>query len=317
MIRRRHLLLGSLALAAPARAALPAGPIRLVVPFAPGGAIDAIGRALARRMGEGSGRTFIVENRAGAGGTIGAASVARAAPDGTMLLVSELGANAAAPAVFANLPYDPVRDFAHVVMAAEVPVVLVAHPAVAPDLAALLARARREPGRLTYASGGVGNASHLFMADVARRAGIELTHVPYRGGGEIMRALLAGETAMSITTVATALPQIRAGALRALAVGDAAPHPLLPGVPPLGTALPGLVLAAWHGLHAPAATPAPVLAAIHAAASEALADPALRGWMEERGITPRGGSMAEAAAHIAAETARWTEVARAAGVRPE
>ncbi len=317
-MRRRSLVAAALALAVgSARAALPSAPIRIVVPFAPGGAIDAIGRALARRMQEGTGRSFVVENRAGAGGTIGAASVARAAPDGTTLLISELGANAAAPAVFSNLPYDPVLDFAHVTIAAEVPVVLVAHPDVASDLGGFLARARREPGRLTYASGGVGNASHLFMADLARRAGLNLTHVPYRGGGQIMQALLSGETGLSITTISTALPHLRSGALRAFGVGDTAPHPLLPGVPPLASAVPQFAAAAWHGLHAPAATPAPVLRSLHATAAAALSDPALRTWMSERGITPRGGTPDEASAHVAVETARWTEVARVAGVRPE
>jgi tripartite-type tricarboxylate transporter receptor subunit TctC len=268
-------------------------------------------------MGEGTGRSFVVENRVGAGGTLGAAAVARAAPDGTTLLVSELGANAAAPAVFANLPYDPVRDFAHLLIAAEVPVVLVGHPGAAPDLAGMIAAARATPGRLTYASGGVGNASHLFMADFLRRAALKMTHVPYRGGGDIIRALLAGETGFSVTTVATALPLVRSGGLRALGVGDVAPHPLLPDVPPLAAAVPGFGAAAWHGLHAPAATPRPVLAALHGAAAEAVADPALRAWMTERGIAPRGGTPDEAAAFIAAETTRWTEAAREAGVRPD
>jgi tripartite-type tricarboxylate transporter receptor subunit TctC len=198
-----------------------------------------------------------------------------------------------------------------------VPVVLLANPGAAPDLAGMIAAARAAPGRLTYASGGVGNASHLFMADLLRRAGLEMMHVPYRGGGEIIRALLSGETGFSVTTVATALPLVRSGALRALGVGDAGPHPLLPEVPPLATAVPGFSAAAWHGLHAPAATPRPVLAALHAAAAEAVADPALRAWMTERGIMPRGGTADDAAAFIAAETARWTEVAREAGVRPD
>jgi tripartite-type tricarboxylate transporter receptor subunit TctC len=297
--------------------AQPAPSIRLVVPFAPGGAIDAIARALARRIQDGSGRTVIVENRVGAGGTIGAASVARAAPDGTTLLVSELGAIAAAPAVFAHLPYDPVRGFAHIIIAAEVPVVMIGHPAAGIDLPAVLARARREPERVTYASGGVGNASHLFMADFARRAGVELLHVPYRGGGEIMRALLAGEVDLSITTIATALPHLQSGALRALGTADAAPHPLLPQVPPLGATAPGFTAIAWHGLHAPAGTPPDILADLHAMAAEALSDAALRAWMQERGITPGGGTPEQAAAHVASETVRWTEVARAAGVRPE
>jgi tripartite-type tricarboxylate transporter receptor subunit TctC len=253
MIRRRTLLVvSSASFASPARAALPTGPIRVVVPFAPGGAIDAIGRALARRMGETTGRSFVVENRAGAGGTIGAAAVARAAP-----------------------------------------------------------------GRLTYASGGAGNASHLFMADFLRRAGLEMTHVPCRGGGDIIRALLSGETGFSVTTIATALPLVRSGGLRALGVGEAAPHPLLPDVPPLSAAVAGFTASAWHGLHAPAATPRPILGVLHAAAAEAVADPALRAWMSERGITPRGGTAEEAAAFIAAETARWTDVAREAGVRPD
>lgn len=316
MMHRRSLLIAPLALPLAARAQ-PAAPIRMVVPFAPGGAIDAIARALARRMQDGSGRSFIVENRAGAGGTIGAAAVARAAPDGATLLVSELGAIAAAPAIFASLPYDPVHGFAHIVIAADVPVVMVGHPSAGADLAAVLARARREPGRVTYASGGVGNASHLFMADFARRAGVDMLHVPYRGGGEIMRALLAGEVDLSITTIATALPHLRSGALRAFGTGDAAPHALLAEVPPLGATVPGFTAIAWHGLHAPAGTPSAVLGPLHAMAAEALGDPALREWMRERGITPGGGTPEQAAARVATETARWTEVARAAGVRPE
>ncbi len=316
-MHRRALLAGAIFPLLRPAVAQPSAPIRLVVPFAPGGAIDAIARALARRMQDGSGRTLIVENRVGAGGTIGAASVARAAPDGTTLLVSELGAIAAAPAIFANLPYDPVRGFAHIIIVAEVPVVMIGHPSTGADLPALLARARREPGRVTYASGGVGNASHLFMADFARRARVEMLHVPYRGGGEIMRALLTGEVDVSITTIATALPQLQSGALRAFGIGDASPHLLLPQVPPLGAMVPGFTAIAWHGLHAPAGIPTETLAALHAMVAEALGDPALRDWMQQRGIAPGGGTPSQAGARVVAETIRWTEVARAAGVRPE
>jgi tripartite-type tricarboxylate transporter receptor subunit TctC len=318
---RRTLLIASAAAPlAPRRAAaqdLPPGPIRLVVGFAPGGGIDSFARLLARHMSEQAGRAVVVDNRPGAGGTIAAAHVARAAPDGTTLLVGENGVIATARAVFANLPFDPERDLAPVTLAVTQTVVIAARPGVAADLPGLVEAARRAPGRLSYASAGAGNPTHLFAADFARRAGVEVVHVPYRGGAQMATSLLQGETHFGFFSMASALPHIRSGALVPLAVGDAAPHPALLAVPSAATTLPGFAFAFWYGLNAPSATPEATIDALQRAARAALFSPELKPMLEGQGLVVRGTTPAEYGAFASSETLLWSAAARAAGVKPE
>ncbi|WP_376092597.1 Bug family tripartite tricarboxylate transporter substrate binding protein [Roseomonas sp. CCTCC AB2023176] len=320
-MRRRSLLLGAAALPGLSRMAaaqdLPAGPIRLVVGFAPGGGIDSFARILARRAQDLTGRAFVVDNRPGAGGTIAAAHVARSAPDGTTLLVGENGVIATARAVFASLPYDPERDLAPVSLCVVQSVLCCARPTVATDLPGLIAAARARPGALSYASAGAGNPTHLFAADFARRAGIEAVHVPYRGGSQMVASVLAGETAFGFFSAASALPQVRNGGLAALAVGDEQPAPLLPDVPPAGRVLPGFTFAFWYGINAAGGTPAPLVAALSTTIGTALRHPETRSSLEAQGLKVAATGPSDYAAFAAAETLRWSEVARLAGVTPE
>jgi tripartite-type tricarboxylate transporter receptor subunit TctC len=317
---RRAALLAPVPLAVPRGVrgqALPAGPLRLVVGFAPGGGIDGFARLLARQLGEQGGRSVVVDNRPGAGGTLAAAHVARSAPDGTVLLVGDNGTIATAQAVFANLPYDPARDLVPVTLAATQSVVIAARPGLATGLAGLVEAARRAPGRLSYGSAGSGNPTHLFAADLAQRTGIEVLHVPYRGGAQMATSLLQRETDFGFFSLASALPHLRSGGMAPLAVGDAAPHPLLPQVPPARELLPGFDFAFWYGLNAPAGTPPAVVETLQAALRAALLAPELRGQLEAQGLVVRATSPADYAAFAAAETGRWTAVAQAAQIRPE
>jgi tripartite-type tricarboxylate transporter receptor subunit TctC len=321
-VRRRALLAAPLlapALARPAAAQdLPAGPFRLLVGFAPGGSIDTLARLVARRFADATGRPCVVENRSGAGGTIAAAAVARAAPDGTTLLLGEPGSVAIAPAVQANLPYDPLADLLPVMALAAQPVVLVTNQAGPRDLADLLARARARPGSIRNGTAGVGNPTHLFGADLAMRAGIEIEAVHYRaGGGAAAVALLNDEVQLAFAALAGALPQIRAGAYRALGTGDPAGLPDLPGVPPVASVAPGFSARFWFGLHAPRGTPEALVGALNAALRAAVAEPGFVQRMTELGYRMMPGTPAEYGAFQREEAARLGAAARAAGLRPE
>lgn len=299
--------------ALPDQARLPAAPIRLLVGFAPGGGIDGFARYVAQKATELTGRAIIVENKGGAGGTIAAADVVRADPDGRTLLVGENGVIATGRALYPGLPFDPLADLAPVTLGAMQSVVLLTPAASGPpSLAALIERARAEPGRVTYASAGAGNPTHLFAADLSTRIGAALTHVPYRGGSQMMQAMLSRDVDMGFFSLATALPQIRSGAARALAVGEEEPHPALPDVMPAQRLLPGFTFAFWYGFHAPKATPQETVDALNAVICHVLATPEARAWMDVQGLTASTGTPAEYHAFIAREAARWEEVARRA-----
>ncbi len=319
MIARRALLAAPALLGPPARAedALPAGPFRLVLGFAPGGSIDGLARLVARRFQDATGRSMLVENRSGAGGVIAAGGVARATPDGTTLLFGEAGSIAIAPAIQANLPYDPLADLAPVTLVATQPVVLVTNPNGPANLADMVARARARPGGLRNGSVGPGNPTHLFGADLAQRAGIEIEAIHYRsGGGAAAIALLNGEVDLGFSALSGALPQIRAGAYRALGVGEAAGLPELPGVPPVAEIAPGFTARFWYGVHAPGATPAPVLAALSRAIGAALAEPAFGAQMQAQGLRLATGTPDSYRVFLRDEMERLGAAARLAGLRP-
>lgn len=320
MIARRALLATPAVLAAlPARAeeALPAGPFRLVLGFAPGGSIDGLARLVARRFQDATGRSMVVENRSGAGGVIAASGVARATPDGTTLLFGEPGSIAIAPAIQASLPYDPLVDLAPVTLVATQPVVLVTNPRGPLDLADMVTKARGRPGGLRNGSVGPGNPTHLFGADLAQRAGIEIEAIHYRsGGGAAAIALLNGEVDLGFSALSGALPQIRAGAYRALGVGEPTEMPELPGVPPVAQVAPGFTARFWYGVHAPGGTPAPVLAALSRAIGAALAEPAFSAQMQAQGLRLATGTPDAYRAFLRSETDRLGAAARLAGLRP-
>jgi tripartite-type tricarboxylate transporter receptor subunit TctC len=318
---RRAIAAGMLALAAaPALAQAPARPIRIVVPFPPGGSTDLLARRIAEKMTASLGQTVLVENRPGAGGTTGADMVAKSPPDGTTLLAGVTGSNAIAASLFPNLPYDPVRDFAPVTRLVSAPLVLVVNPRFpARDLAGFIAAARAsEANPITYATPGNGTSMHLTGEMFAQRAGVKLQHVPYRGSAQAMTDLMGGQVQSAFADFLVSLPHVRAGTLVAIAVTSPARAPLLPDVPSIAEAgLPGFEATSWQGIFAPAGTPAPIVARLNAAIAAALADPAIRDPFAQQGFVVAASTPEEFAALVRAEVEKWRAVVRAGNIRPD
>jgi tripartite-type tricarboxylate transporter receptor subunit TctC len=312
-------LLILIAPAARAEAEFPTKLVRLVVAFPPGGTNDAIARLLAQRLGEGWGQPVIVDNRAGAGGTIGTDFVARAEPDGYTLLVTPPGPITTNASLYAQLPYDPATAFAPVIVISQAPNVLLV-PAKSPftSIGALVAAAKAQPDKLTFASQGKGTTSHLTGALFAEAAGVGLVHVPYKGSAPAVTDLLSGQVDMMFDAVGNSIGHIRAGALRALALAGPQRLAALPALPTMiESGFPDFVSVVWYSMVAPAATSAPRRAAIAAAVDRILHQPEMAARLDALGNQPVGGTPDQMAVQIAAETARWTRVIKAAGIRPE
>ncbi|MBR0641583.1 tripartite tricarboxylate transporter substrate-binding protein [Plastoroseomonas hellenica] len=322
-MRRRTLLSGLAAapLAAPAiRPALaqawPERPLRVIVPFPPGGAIDAMIRLLAPDLGAALGQPLVVENRAGAGGTIGTEAAARSGDQHTLLMVSM--AHAVNPALYPRLPYDGA-DLVAVAPVAVVPNLLVV-PAASPirDTAGLIAAARRTPGGITYASAGNGTSIHLAGALFAAMAGVDMTHVPYRGSGPAIADLLAGRVDCMFDSVTSAAPHVAGGRLRALAATTAERAEALPALPTVGEAgLPGYAVDPWFAMLAPRDLPAAARQRMEAAVLGALRDGGIREKLAGIGAQPMPGDAASLQGLIAAETRKWAEVVQRAGIRAD
>lgn len=320
-MRRRLLLLAPFAPLAAARATTPPAwaperPIRLVAPFPPGGASDLIARMLAEELGMTFGQPIAVENRAGAGGAIGTDAVVRARPDGLTLLMGSQATHATNPALNTRLGFDPMTDLAAIAAVCGVPAVLVVHPSVpATTIQELVSLAKAKPGGLRYGSAGIGASTHLAGALFAHLAGIEMTHVPYRGTALATQDLLGGRIEMMADTLPTALPHIQAGRLRALGVSTTARSPSLPEVPTIAEAgITGYEALNWYAVYAPVATPEPALARLHAEIVAAVARPRFQQRLAEQGMLPMGGSRAEVAAYAAADRKRWTDLVKAANI---
>lgn len=312
----------ALGLARPARAQAPAWPtrpIRIIVPFPPGGSTDVLARRLAERLAVSFGQTVLVENRPGAGGTTGADVVAKSPPDGHTLLLGVTGSNAIAGSLYPNLPYDPVRSFAPVSRLVSAPLILVVNPAIpAHDVRSYVAAARAASGGLTYATPGNGTSMHLTGVMFAQAAGVELTHVPYRGSAQALTDLIAGQVQSSFADFLVVLPQLRAGAIRPIAVTSRTRHPLLPDVPTMEEGgLPGFEAASWQGLFAPAGTPPELLVRLHAEVARAMQSEEIRDGFARQGFIVEATSPADFAAFVAAEVAKWGAVVRAGRVTPD
>ncbi|WP_338664724.1 tripartite tricarboxylate transporter substrate binding protein [Pararoseomonas sp. SCSIO 73927] len=322
-VGRRAAIAGGGLLAAPAllraQGAWPQRPIRLVVPFTPGGSSDILARAVANELPEALGQPVIVENRGGAGGTIGTEAVARAAPDGHTLLMGHVGTLAVNPGLYRGLSFDTATAFDPVVLAAVVPNVLVVHPSLNVGNARnFIALARARPRGISYGSGGNGSAAHIAMVAFSRAAGIELEHIPYRGTAPMMTDLLAGTIGATLTGGPPALPPVRAGQLRALGVSSLTRLPSEPGLPTLAEAvLPGFEAVQWYGLVAPAGTPRAAIERLNRACARILTGDRLRPRLASEGAEARPGTPEEFGAYIAAERARWGEVVRVSGMRPD
>jgi tripartite-type tricarboxylate transporter receptor subunit TctC len=318
---RRALALLGAAVALPARAQTqpwaPTRPMRIVVPFPPGGSTDLLARRLAEKLTAALGQTVVVENRPGAGGTTGADMVAKSPPDGHTLLMGVTGSNAIAASLFPNLPYDPVRSFAPVSRVVSAPLVLVVNPQhPARDVAGYVAAAKAAPGSVTYATPGNGTSMHLTGVMFGTATGTQLQHVPYRGSAQAMTDLVGGQVQSAFADVLVALPMIRGGQLRPLAVTSPARHPLLPDVPTMREAgLAGFEATSWQGVFAPAGTPAPVLERLHAEIARAMAALDIRDSFAQQGFIVESTTPADFAGFVAAETRKWADVVRAGNVR--
>ena len=320
--RRAWLASAGAVLAVPALAQpawRPDQPIRLLAGFAPGGAVDTVARLLAQAMGPLLGQQVLVENRPGAGANLAAEAVARSAPNGLTLLMGAF-AHGVNPALM-RLSYDPLTDLAPITQVSMVPTLMLSSPqAPFASVAEAVAYARAHPGRLTYASGGVGTTSHLAPEMLAHLAGVSFTHVPYRGGSPAMQAVLAGDVMMFFDNPQPATRgAVEEGKLRGLAVMQdrrLADYPSVPGIAEAG--LGGdLTVQSWHGVFARGGTPAPVIAALHAAITAAIAEPVTRARIEALSITLVGSGPEAFGAFYASEINRWAGVVRAAGIRAE
>lgn len=308
------LLAGSAMNILPAQAAqdFPSRPITLVVPFPAGGTPDILARILSESLAKRLGQPLIVENRAGASGNIGAQAVARAKPDGYTLLMCAFGCSVA-PALYTPAPYNAVKDFAPVSMVGTVPSVLVVNPKVPfQDVSGMIAFAKANPGKLNSASSGIGTSAHLATELLNTEAGISLTHVPYKGAGQVAADLLGGQVDMYFDNLPASLANIRSGKLRALAVASRERSSSIPDVPTFAQAgLPDFVITPWFGIMAPAGTPEPVLTQLNAAFVAALTSPDVGERMEQLGVQTAAGSRQELGDFVAAETARWKTIIEA------
>lgn len=320
MIARRTALSLAAALAAPALArAQAAGPLRILVPFPPGGSVDIVVRLMQPKLQEVLGATVVIDNRGGAGGMIGADQVARSAPDGSTLVAGNIATHAINQAVYDRMPYDPVADFTPVTLVAHVEFMLAVHPDIpVRTVAELVAYAGANPTKLTYASAGSGSLPHLLTEMLKRAAGgIAIEHVPFRGGGALLLDLTAGHVAMAIADVAGLSPHVRAGRLRGIAVAGAQRSAVLPELPTIAETLPGVEGTAWHGWFAPARTPPETIARLNQALVATLRDPGVQSRMRAAGTIPVGSTPAELAAFQRAELTKWADIAKAVGARAE
>jgi tripartite-type tricarboxylate transporter receptor subunit TctC len=284
----------------------PGKPVRLIVPFAAGGGNDTVARAIAQQLSAGLGQQVYVENRAGAGGVVGAELAAKAPADGYTLFLGGVGSHAVNPKLHANLPYDPIRDFAPITLIASAPSVLVVHPSVpAGTLKEFTALAKARPGKFNYASNGNGSSAQLAAVMYESMAGVEMVHVPYKGLAPALADLLSGEVQLMFSSMVAIIPHIKAGRLRALAVTGRKRSPLLPEVPTIAeSGLPGYEAGSWYGILAPAGTPRDIVMKLNAETVKALKQPEVRERLANEGAEAIGGTPEEFAAHIRAELAR-------------
>ncbi len=307
---------GALFLAAqPAPAAFPGKPVRMVVPLAPGGGSDIVGRIVAQALADHWGQPVVVDNRPGAGGAIGNGIVARAAPDGHTVLVSS-STMAISPALYKNQSSDILRDFTAVTLIADQPSIIAVNPKVsAKSLAELIALFRKEPGKHAFGSAGNGTASHLANELFRLTARVEVVHVPYRSAGLAATGLLSGDIQFMVTNMATALPQVRSGRLLGLAVTSAKRVPSAPELPTATEAgLPGFEYTTWYGMLVPAAAPGAVVARLHADIARQVADPRVAQRFSGQGLSVKVTSPQQFGRYLTSEVARWTQVVSAAGI---
>jgi len=305
--------------AAAAAQSYPVKPVRLVVPFTPGGSTDILARLIGQKLGEAFGQQVIIDNRPGAGGNIGVELVARAAPDGYTLVMGHIGTFGVNPTLYAKLPYDPIKDFQPITLFAKVPNMMAVNPSLpAKSVQELIALAKAKPGALNYGSGGNGSAAHLASEYFKLMTKTDMQHIPYKGTAPAITDLIAGQLSLAITGVPPLLPHVKAGKLRALGVATAQRLPLLPELPTIAeSGVPGYEATQWYGVLVPALTPRDTVARLHAEIVKALQRPEVRERLAAEAAEPVGNTPEQFQAFIKAEIARWAPVVKASGARPD
>ncbi len=313
-------MLLTLAVTAVQAQAYPARPIRFVVPYAPGGPLDLIARAIGQKLTEATGQPVVVDNKPGAGGNIGADIVAKAAPDGYTIVMGAVATHAINPTLYPKIPYDPVKDFTPVAMVAVVPNVLVVNPALpVKSVKELIDFAKARPSYLNFASGSTGSTGHLAGELFNALAGVQMVHIPYKGGAPAMADLLAGQVQLMFDNLANALPQVKAGKLRALAVTTAQRSAFAPDLPTLAEAgVPGFDLTTWFGIFLPGNAPRDIVLRLNTEINKALSAPDMRDRLEKMGAEPPANNTPERfAAFIKVEFDKYARVIKASGAKVE
>ena len=314
----RSLLIGGLLATGAAHAdTFPSKPVRIIVPFAPGGGTDLIARTLGAEMAKDLGQPVIIDNKPGAGTIIGTDAVAKAPPDGYALVMASF-AHAVNPSLQPKLPFDNAKAFAPVILVGRGPNVLVVRPASPfKTVADVLAAAKANPGKLTYASQGAGTSAHLAGEMFDNLAKVKTLHIPYRGAGPAMTDLMGGQVEMFFGTAAAVAPFVERGQLRALAVTSAVPSAAFQGVPTIGSTVPGYAVESWYGLYAPAGTPKDVIDRLNAAGRKAARSPDFTRKVEQEGLNISAGDPAELDTYVRAEEARWARIVKENGIKAD
>ena len=297
----------------------PNRPIRLVAPFVPGGPTDIVARLVAQKLGENLGQTIVVDNRGGASGAVGMEIVARSAPDGYTLVIGSSGNLAVNPNLNTKLPYDTLKDFQPLTQTTSGPQMVVIHPAVqAKSVQEFIALAKAKPGQLNYASGGAGTTTHLASELLKLSAGISIVHVPYKGTGQALTDLIGGQVQMMMSSMLPAVPHVRAGRLRGLAVTSAKRNAALPEMPTVAeSGVPGFETTSWHGVLVPAKTPKAISDRLHAELVKMLNQPDVKERFANLGMDTVGNTQQQFAAYIKSESEKWAKVIKAAGIKPQ
>ncbi len=318
-VKRIWIAVAALAAAPVLAQVFPSKPIRLIVPFAAGGGNDNIARLVGKRLTDSVGQPLVIDNRPGAGGVVGAELAAKAAPDGYTLFLGGVGSHALNPNLIEKLPYDPIRDFAPVILLARAPLILVVHPSVpARTFAEFVAYARNNPGKLNFASNGNGSSAQLAAVMFGSMAGAEMVHVPYKGLAPALTDLLSGQVQLMFSSVVAILPHIKAGKLRALAVTGEKRMASLPEVPTVAdSGFPGYEASSWYGIFAPAGTRREIVAKLNAEFLKALEQPEVRNSLLADGAEPVGDTPEQFAAYVRSEKERLGKLIRDANIRLE
>lgn len=313
------IVIAAIILVASAKAeSFPSKPIRMIVPFPPGGGADTLARLLGQQMNERFGQPVVIDNRGGAGGIIGTEMASKSPADGYTLLFATASTHGSNPSIYKRLPYDPISNFSPVILLAVVPNVLVVHPSVpASDLKSLITLAKASPGKLNYASVGNGSSQHLIAEMFSSKAGLHIVHVPYKGTGPALTELMSGQVQMMFTNLITSMPHMQAGRLRGIAVTSMKRSSMLPELPAIAEVLSGFNMNSWYGLIAPAGLPNRLITMINMEVSKILATPQFRNRLAAGGAEPGGGSPRDFSRFIAGEIKSYAEAVRIAKVEPQ